>query len=90
MQTEDLIRLIADIQHKKTESQNIEIKSAEHGCPTKLFDTLSSFSNQDDGGIIIFGIDEKDDYKVTHERLLQTPRSGYIQAYPSSASSVGR
>ena len=64
MQTEALIRLINDIQRKKTETQNIELKAAEHGCPTKLFDTLSSFSNQDDGGIIIFGIDEKDDYKV--------------------------
>ena len=64
MQTEALIRLINDIQRKKTETQNIELKAAEQGCPTKLFDTLSSFSNQDDGGIIIFGIDEKDDYKV--------------------------
>ena len=26
-------------------------------------DSLSSFSNQDEGGIIIFGIDEKQDYK---------------------------
>ena len=48
MQTEALIRLINDIQRKKTETQNIELKAAEHGCPTKLFDTLSSFSNQDE------------------------------------------
>lgn len=27
-----------------------------------MYDTLSSFSNQDSGGIIIFGIDEKKDY----------------------------
>lgn len=42
--------------------QNIELKSASVNCPTKLFDTLSSFSNQDDGGTIIFGIDESDNY----------------------------
>ena len=64
MQTEALKNLAYDIQSKKTETQTIELKSAEHGCPTRLFDTLSSFSNQDGGGIIVFGMDEKDDYKI--------------------------
>lgn len=64
MQTEALKKLVYDIQTKKTETQTIELKSAEYGCPTRLFDTLSSFSNQDEGGIIIFGIDEKDCYKI--------------------------
>ena len=64
MQAETLKKLIYDVITKKAESQTIEIKSAEHGCPTRLFDTLSSFSNQDDGGIIIFGIDEKDNFAI--------------------------
>ena len=64
MQTEALKKLVYDIQSKKTETQTIEIKSAEHGCPTRLFDTLSSFSNQDEGGVIVFGVDENDDYKI--------------------------
>ena len=64
MQAETLKKLIDDVISKKSESQTIEIKSAEHGCPTRLFDTLSSFSNQDDGGVIIFGIDEKDDFGI--------------------------
>lgn len=64
MQAETLKKLINDVITKKAESQTIEIKSAEHGCPTHLFDTLSSFSNQDDGGIIIFGIDEKDNFAI--------------------------
>ena len=64
MQAETLKKLINDVITKKAESQTIEIKSAEHGCPTRLFDTLSSFSNQDDGGIIIFGIDEKDNFAI--------------------------
>jgi len=34
------------------------LKAAFKGCPEKLYDTLSSFSNQDDGGIILFGIDK--------------------------------
>ena len=64
MQAETLKKLINVVIAKKAESQTIEIKSAEHGCPTRLFDTLSSFSNQDDGGIIIFGIDEKDNFAI--------------------------
>lgn len=48
----------------KTETQNIELKAATKGCPTRLFDTLSSFSNQDEGGVIIFGVDESDDYAI--------------------------
>lgn len=59
----ELIKLIEDIQNKKTESNYIEVKSAHKGCP-KIFDTLSSFSNQHNGGTIIFGIDENDDYNI--------------------------
>lgn len=64
MQAEALKKIIQDIKLIKTESQTIELKSAFHGCPTRIFDTLSSFSNQDEGGIIIFGIDESDNYTV--------------------------
>lgn len=64
MQAEDLIKIVLDITTFKTETQTIELKAATQGCPTRLFDTLSSFSNQDDGGIIIFGIDEADDYAI--------------------------
>ena len=64
MQKEDLLSLIDIIQKYKCEMQTVELKAAHEGCPTKLFDTLSSFSNQDGGGIILFGIDEKQDFKV--------------------------
>lgn len=59
----ELIKLIEDIQLKKTESNYIEVKSARNGCP-KIFDTLSSFSNQQNGGTIIFGVDENENYNV--------------------------
>ncbi len=61
---EDLKNLIKKIQNIKTETQTIELKAANNGVPKKLFDTLSSFSNQDEGGIIIFGVDENKDYNV--------------------------
>ncbi|MDO4303256.1 MAG: ATP-binding protein [Bacillota bacterium] len=63
MTTEEFIEKLNEIQKIKCESQILELKSARMGCPKRLYDTLSSFSNQDDGGIIIFGIDEANDYE---------------------------
>lgn len=59
----ELISLINTISKTKSENNYIEVKSAKNGCP-KLFDTFSSFSNQQGGGKIIFGIDESDSYNV--------------------------
>lgn len=65
MQIEELKRLISEIKEFKAESQTIELKSAKDGCPTRLYSTLSSFSNQDEGGVLIFGINEEENYKIT-------------------------
>ena len=62
MTTDELIEKLKLIQKSKCESQFLELKSARMGCPKRLYDTLSSFSNQDDGGVIIFGIDEEQGY----------------------------
>ncbi|WP_293687471.1 ATP-binding protein [uncultured Phascolarctobacterium sp.] len=64
MQTEDLHKLVDKIQRLQCEMQTVELKSANKGCPTRLYDTLSSFANQDEGGIIIFGLDETKDFAV--------------------------
>ena len=63
MTEEELIEKLEVIQKMKSETNTLELKSAEKGCPQHLYDSLSSFSNQDEGGIIVFGIDEKQDYK---------------------------
>lgn len=62
MQTLELKSLLKTVQRLKCETQNLEIKSAHQGCPQRLYDTPSSFSNQDDGGVILFGVDENADY----------------------------
>lgn len=62
MTNEELLTLLDKIQNLKCETQTLELKAAHGGCPQKLYDTLSSFSNQDDGGIIVFGVDEQNDY----------------------------
>lgn len=63
MTKEQLIHVIDKVTASRAEFQNIELKAAKKGCPEKLYDSLSSFSNNDDGGIIIFGIDEKAGYE---------------------------
>ena len=62
MTEEELREKLKTIQNTKCESQNLELKAAHERCPRRLYDTLSSFSNQDGGGTIIFGIDESNDY----------------------------
>lgn len=64
MLTEELVELVEQIKRQKCESQVLELKAATGGCPHKLYDTLSSFSNQDSGGVIVFGVDETKDYNV--------------------------
>ena len=64
MLEEEVEKLAIRVTIQKAESQTIELKSAHQGCPTRLYDSLSSFSNQNEGGVILFGIDEKDDFSI--------------------------
>ena len=52
---QDLLKVI---QTTQAESRTIEVKRAASGSPKRIYDTISSFSNQDDGGVIVFGLDE--------------------------------
>jgi len=64
MQEADLLMLVERVQRMQCETQTIEVKSAHEGCPTRLYGTLSAFSNQDDGGIILFGLNEQEKFKI--------------------------
>lgn len=64
MQTEELINIVKQLQQYQCEMQTVEAKAAYMGCPTKLYDSLSSFSNQDGGGVIVFGVDENKNFEV--------------------------
>jgi ATP-dependent DNA helicase RecG len=64
MTSEALADLIKKVRSEKSEGQHLECKAAAGGTPKRLFDTLSSFSNQNDGGVILFGIDEENEFTV--------------------------
>lgn len=49
------------MQKYQTETDRIEAKTAEKGCPQKCYDTISAFANKY-GGIIIFGINEHNNF----------------------------
>ena len=65
MYEQDLKILIEKVKNAKAEFQTVEVKRSQNGVTEKLYDTLSSFSNQDDGGVILFGIYEKNDFEIT-------------------------
>ena len=54
MLVEELKELAQSIQEQQAEEQKIEVKAAHIDCPKRLYDTLSSFSNQDTGGILVW------------------------------------
>lgn len=64
MLRDELIDLVREINSKKTEGQQLEVKAAHYDCPKRLYDTLSSFSNQDGGGTLLFGLDESKGFEI--------------------------
>lgn len=64
MLPEELTELAKSIQKLQAEAQTTEVKAAHGGCPTRLYDTLSSFSNQDSGGILVFGLNENKNFEA--------------------------
>ena len=58
-----LVELIEQVVAARSEFQFVELKAARTDCPSRLYDTISGFSNSDVGGVIIFGIDEKNGFE---------------------------
>ena len=63
MTQDEIIKTIEFIKKYNTETNKIEVKSALNGFPKKCYDTFSSFSNKY-GGIIIFGINEENNFSI--------------------------
>ena len=58
----ELNQLISNMTYEKSDDQHIEI--AQDVSLSRLYESLSSFSNQSGGGIIIFGIDKTEGIEV--------------------------
>ena len=62
MTEQEVIEVIKFMQKYQTETDRIEAKTAEIDFPKKCYDTISGFANKY-GGIIIFGINENNNFK---------------------------
>jgi len=61
---EELLELIAEVQQNKSELDDVEVKSAKGGTPKRLYESLSAFANRSGGGVILFGLDEKQGFEI--------------------------
>lgn len=64
MTLEELRQLVADVQRRHSESDNVEVKAARGGTPRRLYESLSAFANRTGGGVLLFGLDEEKDFSI--------------------------
>lgn len=63
MEKKEVVDAIEFLRKYKTETDRLEVKTAAVDFPKKCYDTISSFSNKS-GGIIIFGINEENNFSI--------------------------
>ena len=61
MLTEELREMIEFLKDTQTDTSFVEIKTCAGGFPKRIWETVSAFSNTPGGGIIILGIDEREE-----------------------------
>lgn len=64
MTADDIYKLIVELRHNRSEMADVEAKKAEANAPRQLYPTLSSLSSRNGGGVILFGLDESQGFKV--------------------------
>ena len=64
MNRTELLQLVDEVRSLRCELDTVEVKLASTKVPRRLFEVLSAFANSDEGGVIIFGIDEENDFEV--------------------------
>ncbi|TVM03205.1 MAG: hypothetical protein CV087_06450 [Candidatus Brocadia sp. WS118] len=64
MTRDELLQLIAEVKSHQSEMNNIEVKSAKEGTPKRLYEVFSAFANRTGGGVILFGLDENENFEI--------------------------
>jgi ATP-dependent DNA helicase RecG len=64
MTRDDLHRLVAEIQARQSELDDVEVKTARGGTPKRLYEGLSALANRTGGGVVVFGLDESQRFTV--------------------------
>jgi predicted HTH transcriptional regulator len=75
-------RPIAEVQHQQSELNDVDVKSVRAGTPKRLCEALSAFANHRGGGVILFGLDESDDFRVVGVGAGVSQTTGSVAALP--------
>lgn len=59
----ELATVIADLRSEGSDFAEVEVKRAADGFPQSVAPTVSAFANTPGGGVLIFGLDESDNFK---------------------------
>ncbi len=59
----ELENLVLALRAHQADPQTVACVSAHEESPEELYDLISAFANQDEGGVIVFGVDEQADYE---------------------------
>ena len=64
IQTDALKAVLAALVFEGSDNQRYEVKAAKDGFPETTVNTLCAFANTPDGGVMIFGVDETESFKL--------------------------
>jgi len=64
MTLEELHQLVTEVQRRQCELDNVEVKAARGGTPKRLYEPLSALANRTGGGVLIFGLDEEQNFAL--------------------------
>lgn len=64
MTRNEVQELISEVQERQSELDDLEVKAAREGTPGRSYESLSAFANQPGGGLLLFGLDEKQRFAV--------------------------
>ncbi len=65
MNSQDAFDLLKTIQQGEFEDARLEVKRAQKGLSQHLYETISAFANQSEGGVIVLGMDESERFALT-------------------------
>jgi len=51
--------LLRDLQTRRSELDDVEVKAANRGTPERMYETISAFANRTGGGMMVFGLEDK-------------------------------
>ncbi|MFJ4658298.1 ATP-binding protein [Nocardia sp. NPDC088792] len=80
----DLRDLVEKLRSSGGDYTNVEVKSAAGGLPSSLTSTLSALANHPGGGIIILGLDERNDFRpvaLTDPQILKQSLAKKARAF---------